>query len=199
MILGRPIIALLFQRGAFTQHSTILTGQALLAYCLGLWAFAAVRILVPTFYSLKDTRTPFLISLVAVGANIVLNLILMIPLKHAGLALATSISAMLNLALLTWFLRRKIGPLGLKAMAGKMVKPALATAVMGLFCLALMLYFGDVLETLPMVRLKIVLTGVVGGGVIYFALAKIMGTEELEFILGASGLSRGGDPGEGET
>jgi putative peptidoglycan lipid II flippase len=122
----------------------------------------------------------------------------MIPLKHAGLALATSISAMINLTLLTWFLRRKIGPLGLRSVVRKMLKPILATAVMGLFCLALVLYFGDVQATPTMVRLKIVLAGVFGGGVIYFVLARIMGAEELGFILGAAGLSRSGDLGQEE-
>lgn len=193
IVLSKPIIALLFQRGAFTAESTRFTAQALTAYSLGLWAFTGVRILVPTFYSLKDTRTPFFITLFTISLNIVLNVILMIPLKHAGLALATSISASVNLAMLVYYLRRKIGPLGLRNFLRMMVKPVMASAVMAIFCVLLLFYFGDTIESGMSARLGVVFTGVAAGGLIYFALARFMRTEELRVIFEVSGWSRGED------
>lgn len=193
IVLSKPIIALLFQRGAFTIESTRFTAQALTAYSLGLWAFTGTRIIVPTFYSLKDTRTPFFITLFTITVNILLNLILMVPLKHAGLALATSISAAVNVSLLIYYLRRKIGPLGITSVLKMMVKPVMASAIMALFCILMLIYFGDTLESGVSVRLGVVFAGVALGGLIYFTVTKFMGSEELRVILEASGWSIGKD------
>ena len=95
--LKTPIVHLLFQRGHFDYTATIMTAKALLCYSVGLWAIAGARTIVPAFYSLQDTWTPLKIALICLVANVVLNSILIFPLKHAGLALATSLSSILNL------------------------------------------------------------------------------------------------------
>ena len=107
--LKTPIINLLFQRGVFDYGATEMTARALFFYCVGLWAIAGARTIVPAFYSLQDTRTPLKIGLVCLGANVVFIAILIQPLKHGGLALATSLSSTLNLILLFWKLNSKIG------------------------------------------------------------------------------------------
>jgi putative peptidoglycan lipid II flippase len=104
-----PIISVLFQRGAFDSHSTLLTAQALLYYALGLCAFSVVRIIDSAFFSIQDRRSPLKAAFFSVAANIVLSLILMSPLKHGGLALATSLASMVNVAILAFILRKKIG------------------------------------------------------------------------------------------
>lgn len=104
-----PIISVLFQRGSFDSQSAILTSDALLYYAVGLWAFSGVRVVVPAFYSLQDTKTPVKVAIIALIANIILSVILMFPLKHGGLALATSIASAVNLLILSLLLKRKIG------------------------------------------------------------------------------------------
>jgi putative peptidoglycan lipid II flippase len=112
IVLREPIVALLFQRGEFSSLATQLTAQALLYYAMGLGAFSAVKIVAATFFALKDTRTPMVMALVSIGVNIVLGIILMRPLAHGGLALATSLASILNLGLLVHALRSKLGSLG---------------------------------------------------------------------------------------
>ncbi len=110
--LAHPIISLLYQHGRFNAGDSWETARALWGYALGLSAFSAVRVLVPVYYSLGMTRIPVTISFVTIAVNIVLNLVLMHPLRHAGLALATSIASVLNFVLLFEWLRRRIGPMG---------------------------------------------------------------------------------------
>ncbi len=104
-----PIVNLMLEHGQFDRLSTAGTATAVLYYAVGLWAYAGVRIVAQAFYSLQDTRTPVKIAVLAVAVNILLSVILMGPLAHGGLALATSLAAMLNLGLLTVRLRKKIG------------------------------------------------------------------------------------------
>ena len=130
--LAHPIVALLYQHGRFTASDSIETAQALWAYAAGLSAFSAVRVLVPVYYSLGMTRIPVTISFITIGINIVLNLALMGPLQHRGLALATSIASVLNFVLLFEVLRRKIGPLGGRVLARSAAKIFLASVLAAL-------------------------------------------------------------------
>ena len=131
IVLREPIVALLFQRGEFNVLATQLTAQALLYYSLGLWAFSAVRIVAATFFALQDTRTPVKMAAISILANIVLGLILMGPLAHGGLALATSLSSILNLALLVNALRSKLGALGWRSIARSFCKTLVSSLAMG--------------------------------------------------------------------
>ncbi len=130
IVLRTPIVQVLFMRGSFDAESAGLTASAVLYYGTGLWAYAAVRIVVATFYALKDTRTPFRAACVSVLANIVLGGLLMLPLGHRGLALAASLASMLNLGLLVRALRSRLGNLDWRAIGH--------SAVMTLFCSAAM-------------------------------------------------------------
>jgi len=117
IVLREPIVALLFQRGEFDAAATQLTVQAVLYYSLGLWAFSAVRIVATTFFALQDIRTPAIMAIISIIANIILGVILMKPLAHGGLALATSLASILNLGLLVHALRARLGPLDWKNIA----------------------------------------------------------------------------------
>ncbi|HRR42144.1 MAG TPA: murein biosynthesis integral membrane protein MurJ [Syntrophales bacterium] len=107
--LREPIISVLFQRGEFDAQSTALTAQALFYYSLGLWAFSGIRVVVSAFYSFQDTKTPVYVGIVALVVNTVFSIILMFPLKHGGLALATSIATAVNMITLSVILKRRIG------------------------------------------------------------------------------------------
>ena len=133
IVLGRPIIQLLYERGEFLlDRSTDPTYWAVLFYALGVFAVGGVSVVVRCYYSLEDTRTPVRIAAIAVTANIILDYLLMGPLRHGGLALATSIAQCINLGLLLWLLRQKIGRLGLRKIGASVAKILLSTAIMAL-------------------------------------------------------------------
>ena len=131
IVLREPIVALLFQRGEFGAESTRLTAYALIFYSLGLWAFSAVRIVVSTFYSLQDTVTPVKMASISIIANILLSLLLMGPLSHGGLALATSLASMINFFLLVWALRRRLGGMNGKKIIESIGKSVICALIMG--------------------------------------------------------------------
>ena len=132
IILREPIIALLFQRGAFSFEATRLTAQALLYYTIGLWAFSAVRIVVNTFYAMQEIWTPVRLAVISIAANLVLGIILMKPMGHAGLALAVSLASALHLGLLIRALRFRLDRLGLTKIVTSVCRATLGSMLMGL-------------------------------------------------------------------
>lgn len=127
--LAPQIIGLLFQHGRFQAVDTAMTAQALWCYGIGLYAFAAVKVLVPAFYALGETKIPVRASFMAVGANIVLNLLLMKPLQHRGLALSTSATMIVNFLVLMYALRSRVKALRYRELAGQFARVALASVV----------------------------------------------------------------------
>jgi len=132
IVCATPIFSLIFLGGAFDYAKAVNSAQALAYYSLGLSFVALTRVLAPAFYALKDTRTPVWTALAAFLLNLGLSLALMGPLKHGGLALATTISACGNMLLLLWFLRRKIGPFGGRRIAATAFKSLLASLPLGI-------------------------------------------------------------------
>ncbi|MBA3812475.1 MAG: murein biosynthesis integral membrane protein MurJ [Caulobacteraceae bacterium] len=108
--LAHPIIALIYQHGRFSAHDTHQTALALQAYAIGLAGYAAIKVLVPCFYALGAPRTPLRISLIGIGLNLALNLLnaKVLGLGHAGLALITSIVALVNFAQLMAALGKRV-------------------------------------------------------------------------------------------
>jgi len=140
IVLREPIVALLFQRGAFNSEATRLTAHAVLYYGIGLWAFSGVRIVVATFYALQDTKTPVITAATSIIANILLGLFLMGPMGHSGLALALSLASMLNFGLLVRALNVKLGSLGLKDITESALKNVICSAIMGIVVWAVAFY-----------------------------------------------------------
>jgi putative peptidoglycan lipid II flippase len=105
-VLAAPTISTLFQSAVFDAHDVAMAERSLIAYALGIQAFILIKVLAPGFYARQDTRTPVRIGVIAMATNMVFNLVLIFPLQHAGLALATSLSAYLNAYLLLRALRR---------------------------------------------------------------------------------------------
>jgi putative peptidoglycan lipid II flippase len=183
LVLGGPIVRVLFQRGEFTAADGVLTAQALAGYAVGLPAFSATRIAAQTFYALGDTRTPVLIGFVSVAVNVLLALLLMWPLQHVGLALASSLSSYVNVLGLCWRLRRRLdGPRGAE-LGWSLARTLAASAVLALWCLA-------VSGLLPGLTLSIGrglpwLAVALSGGVVVYALAAgALRSVELSSLLG---------------
>jgi putative peptidoglycan lipid II flippase len=130
--LSEPLVRFLYQHGRFHAADTQQTAAALTAYCVGLCAYAAVKVLVPTFYALGDTRTPVLASFLSVIVNLAGNVVLAwgLHMGHVGLALSTSLTMLFNFAQLSWFLRKKLRRLEGRRTADAFVRTALASAVM---------------------------------------------------------------------
>ncbi len=106
-VVGGPIMAVLFGRGAFDAQSVLLSSQALAAYAFGLPAFVVLKVLIPAFFAHGDTATPVRVGVMAIALNIGLNLLFMTPLQHMGPALATSLSAIFNVLALAVVLSRR--------------------------------------------------------------------------------------------
>lgn len=132
MTLRVPIIRLFFEHGEFTAADTTGTAGALLFYAIGLPAFAGIRIVVAAFYSLQDTRTPVKVAAAAMATNVILCLLLMGPMLHRGLALATSLSAVLNFGLLTFILNRRLQGVEWPVILRSFVNTLVATIPVGL-------------------------------------------------------------------
>ena len=132
IVLRRPIVSLLFERGAFGSDSAHLTADALLWYSTGLWAYAALRILLAVFYARQDAYRPLIAAGAGVLVNIGAGLLLMPVMGHSGIALAAALAAMVNVGLLGFMLRRQIGSLEAARSLPAVVRIAGCTALMGI-------------------------------------------------------------------
>ncbi len=129
IILGRPIISLLFEHGQFGPAETVRAASILRWYGLGLTAFCCQHILLRGFYSLKDTVTPMKISCWLVSLNIALNLALIWTMREEAFGISTSITATLHVCISVWLLRRRLEDrIGATAIAVSIIKTMIATA-----------------------------------------------------------------------
>ncbi len=142
VVIAHPVITVLFERGAFGASQSTATAQALAVYALGLPAYVLVKALAPGFFAREDMSTPIKVGMVAVAANLVLNLILMVPLKHVGIAMATALSSWFNAGMLAYVLHGR-GHLVLdQRLKSRLPRMILSAAGMGL-ALVLALPFLD--------------------------------------------------------
>ena len=181
--LKTPIIHLLFERGLFDHHATEMTAKALLFYSVGLWAIAGTRTVVPAFYSLQDSWTPLKIALICLGANVVFNAALIIPLKHAGLALATSLSSTLNLILLFRKLAPRLRGMEIIRDIKSLLKIFLSSLPMGLIAYWVC-SFGDwSVGGNSAQKIMLLGTAIVMGVVAYGVISYLAKNEEMLFLL----------------
>ena len=155
------------------------TAHTLIAYAVGLSALSAVQIVVRVFYSMKDTRTPVKIAVVSLIFTMAASLALMRPLSYIGLAAAGSLGAMLQLVLLLFAVRRRLGRIDGGAVWGSVIKNFIWALIM-----AAPVYFIAVtavpwLKDDVMGLLIRVTAGLLGGLLVYFGLAWVFGAPEL--------------------
>jgi putative peptidoglycan lipid II flippase len=130
LALGGDFVRILFQRGAFDDRAALMTTQALLYYSIGLIFFSLNQTLTPLFYANKDTRTPVKIAAWMVAVNIVLNFILMQFMQHRGLALSTSLTAVLNYFLLLHLIQKSMPQISFRGIAPNIGKSALICLIL---------------------------------------------------------------------
>jgi putative peptidoglycan lipid II flippase len=130
IVVGPTIIRLLFQSGEFDAASTAQTAFALQFHAMGLLFIGQARILQQVFFAYKDMKTPTIVGAIVAVVNIALCYALAVPLGNGGIALAGSVASAVNTALFVWLLRRRLGPLGLAPVFGRIARMLVATAAM---------------------------------------------------------------------
>lgn len=136
-VLATPIVQLMYERGAFTHAETVATAAVLQFYAVGLVGYSVVRIASPAFYAIGRSQVPVVVSALTVVVNALLNVFLADVLSYRGLALGTSLAALVNAGLLLVLLRRHLGGLDGARIGTAAVKIAVAALVMGGAALAI--------------------------------------------------------------
>jgi putative peptidoglycan lipid II flippase len=142
MVIAHPVIAILFERGAFTSVQTAATAPALAIYAMGLPAYILVKGLTPGFFARGDTLTPMKLAALAAAVNLVMAISLAMIFKHLGIAMATALSSWLNVILLAWALKRRGFLAPDQRLLGKLWRIIATSALM----VALLVYLMDVLD-----------------------------------------------------
>ncbi len=182
ILLSGPMLVTLFHSEAFNEQDVVMSSYSLVAYAFALIPFIAIKVLAPGYYARQNTKTPVKIGIIAMITNMALNIILVFPLDHAGLALATSISASLN----AWLLLRGLLKDGTYrpeshwvAMIGKVVTAAMAMGTMLYFCVAPL---AEWMAMSGVTRIGFLLTWITAGTFLYFAVLYLLGIRKHHFL-----------------
>ena len=192
VVMPDPIVRLIFQRGQFDAvTSSAMTTQAVTFYGAGLLFYGSIKVTAPVFFAFHDTRTPVWCAAAALVSNIVLNLLLMGPMRLGGLALATALSAGLNVSLLTVALRRRLGHLGGRRLAVNVSRIGIATAIAALAMAGALAAVRDLIAAdSVLARLAHVLVPLGAGAVSYLVAARALRCDELSFLWSLRGRVR---------
>ncbi len=199
IILRIPIIRVLFEHGRFVPESTRLTARALLYYAMGLPAFAAIKLIVPAFYSTQDTRTPVRVAAYTLVINFALNtLFLMVFFKrfqNGGPALATSLAGIFNFMMLFVIFRLRFGRLGTLEILGSLAKISVCSALMGglTWVLLQLSHFSSYERFFP--QLVVFMALIAGATIVYLALAWLFRCPEIEEVYGIAVRRERPEPG----
>jgi putative peptidoglycan lipid II flippase len=197
MILREPIIRVLFQHGQFVAESTRLTARALLYYAIGLPALASVKLIVPAFYSARDTKTPVIVAGISLTINIVLNIVFLEyffkRVQNGGPALATAIACYFDFFALFIIFRLRYGAMGTFQMLRSFWKIFLCAGIMGVAC-----WFGNKYTAFTMhsrfgVQLLVFTGLILGATALYLFLAWAFHCREVHEVYGIARRRKTGD------
>jgi putative peptidoglycan lipid II flippase len=181
MVLATPIVELLFERGHFTPADTAATAAAVRLYAIGLAGYSAVRITSPTFYAIGESRLPVIVSVAVIVVNIVASVVLARALGFQGLALGTSIAAIVNAAALVWLLRRRLEGLDERRLLLTLLKVLAAATIMSVATLVIQYAMGRAMPGTHLTTRAIRLASSIGGGLATLAMtAKLLRVDELD-------------------
>lgn len=180
LVLGEPIVKLLFERGAFKAYHTSMTYYALIFYALGLWAFSGIRVMVSAFYAIQDTRTPVKVASMALIANLFLSLALMGPMKHGGLALSLATASAFQFLSLLWLFKKGSSYDFLSSFFRSAGRSILASIAMGTTLYFSDRYFIHTAQAFSVTHLALKVGGMIffGAG-LYFGIAALLRAPEI--------------------
>jgi putative peptidoglycan lipid II flippase len=178
-------VTVFFGRGQYDAVAIRETTRSLVWQAAGIWAVASVRTIVPMFHAHNDTRTPVIASAFNLVAFIGLSVLLMKPMQHAGLALATTAAAITQLFVLIWLLRKKTGRLGLMEVSGSLLRVVVASSVMGAVLWAGARAGNWANGGNDPVNLMIFTVTAIAGVAAYFAVVAVLGSPELRDLKAA--------------
>jgi putative peptidoglycan lipid II flippase len=190
MILREPIIRMLFQHGQFVAESTRLTARPLLYYAVGLPALACVKLIVPAFYSARDTKTPVIVALISFTLNIILNIVflengyLYRRFQNGGPALATVVATLFDFFTLFFIFRLRYGALGTIDIFRSIGKICLCSAMMGAACMVANYYVNFTLQYAFFNQLLIFIALIGGATLLYIGLTWLVRCPEIEEVYG---------------
>lgn len=180
--LAEPIIGLIFERGRFDHHATVETAAALQFYAIGLAGYAGIKVLAPAFYALDQRLTPMYVSLASIGVNVALNAAFAWGLgwQHRGLALSTSVVAILNFGILYLLMRRTAGGLETRTFARALGRIGVAAAGLAAVCFTAQHWLLADFFTWPLATRIGALLGVIAlAGTLFFASCYILRIPEM--------------------
>lgn len=182
IVLNRPIISILFERGRFDNTSLALTSGPLIYFSVGLLFFSMIKILAPAYYALKQMKIPVMVSALDMSVNVTLAIILSKYMGNAGIALALTCGAAVNVTVLLLIFMFLHGGLDFSSIFRGIALIAIAAAAMGSVCWVLLQWTG--LETMSNGWLKISVTlGIIAAGMlVYFVIGRILKSQELEDV-----------------
>jgi len=187
VVLREPLTSVFYQYGLFSEAATERTASTLLFFAIGLVGHIVVHVLTRAFYAMQDTRTPVAWAIVAVGINVPLMIWLVGPMGVEGLALALSVSSVIEVVGLLWALRRRIDSIEEGAIARSLARSALSGGAAAVVMLAALFVINATAQPLlddPLGRVGVLL-GVGAAGVITFLLvAAALGSVELGQLRG---------------
>jgi putative peptidoglycan lipid II flippase len=190
MILREPIIRVLFQHGQFVAESTRLTARPLLYYAIGLPALACVKLIVPAFYSARDTKTPVIVASISFVLNIVLNIIFLQFLfrrfQNGGPALATALATFFDFFTLFIIFRLRYGSLGMLDILRSISKISLCSVIMGAGCMIANYYAKNLLQGAFSIQLMVFTAMILGATLLYVGLTWIFRCPEIEEVYGVA-------------
>lgn len=182
--LSYPINNLLFHYGKFTEADTIATSYTAIFYTLGLSFTSCVKTLTPTFFALNDSKTPVKVGIVVILLNVFFSIILMQPLGFKGLAIASSISALLNFTFLFLILREKIGRLDESKIIISVIKIIAGSILMALVCLLSSDFFGKNYDlTKVSNRIIQVFVSIVSGIIVFVLISILLKVKEIKIFI----------------
>jgi putative peptidoglycan lipid II flippase len=166
MVLAQPIVELLLEYRQFTPHDTTATAAALMFYAPGLVAYSAVKIASPSFYSMGNSRTPATVSVMSIGVNLALNVMLVRVLGYRGLALGTAIAALFNAGALLYLLGRRLDGLDRRRIAVSFGKILVASLLMGAASYFASQWLVDMLPSREWYWRAVRVSGAIGAGLL---------------------------------
>jgi putative peptidoglycan lipid II flippase len=183
MLLGEPITRVIFQHGNFDSLATVRTAEALSCYAVGLFAYSSVKIMVPVFYALDETRYPVLGSFLTMAVNVLLVWLTIDFLQHKALALSISCAMILNFLFLSTILYRKLAGYSLRYLFSGLGRVFGASLAMALCLFGVQYLLAPLTEGSFLGSVVSLATAIAAGGTVYGITLYALGFKELTMLV----------------